>query len=205
MHYYGYRPVCHLLSVVLLAGIVSFVSLAEGSRSLSAQLISTVEVDKKQIANGDQLNIVATVRNVGKDAAYLSVRPDPYAVMHIKMYNSIGIPLPRYLTVIFELARLQKEDFAELKPGDKISFRFKGIVRKATLQDIREEEGSAVRGLFLDFGTSAILLPGNGYYKLAFELVKTEGFADLMQDELGLKHVWHGTTVSEPTIVEVAG
>lgn len=101
-------------------------------------MVADIKVDNKQVSAGDQLRIVATVRNDGIDTVYLEIHPDPYAVAHVKVSDA-GIQLPSYFTVIFELAPPQKSDFAKLGPGDEISMVFKGVMRRMTIRDIRNQ------------------------------------------------------------------
>jgi hypothetical protein len=175
-----------------------------GDDSLLNGLTADVRVNPRELQNGDELRIVAKIRNTGSKSVYVENSPHPYAVAHVKVYSEMGTELSSYLKVVYELAIPEKDDFTKLKPGDEISMQFTATLRQHRIPDIRAAGRPQVDGLFLDFGSSAILVPEEGRYELKFELDRSKYFAEWMKDMLSLQDVWYGRVVSKPAQIVIS-
>lgn len=176
---------------------------SRGGDLLDNELVISLRLNKQELRIGDQLTIAVTIKNSSSERVYLKHVPHPYTTSQIKMYKNDGTALQGYRKVIFEIAPPEKEDFVALLPGEEIRMSFAGHLREQAIPDISKRRDAIVQGLFLDFGSSAIMLPRRETYRLKFELEFSKESAGLVERLLCLHNVWFGKLASKPVKVRV--
>lgn len=171
---------------------------------MTQPLSITVVVSKPQLTTGDRLTITATIRNISSETFHFMATPDPYPTAHVKLF-SVGDtrPLHSYITSIFEIAPLSRRDFVELHPGDQVTMSFGAELRQEAIHDRERKGHPVVRGLFLVFQHSSILIPSKGTYALRFQIRTGEIVSREAQEKFDIRDVWTGKVVSDPVEIVV--
>jgi hypothetical protein len=163
----------------------------------------SVSVDKSVLSVGDRVQIVGVLRNIASHRFLLYARPAVYPTAHVRIRTRDGTVLREYVKIIYDVRRDSVEDFVEMKPGSEVRMAFAATVRRESIPDVARGGDSVVRGLFLDFESSAILLPGKGEYALSFHFEQPRQLSETQEKEFGIRSVWYGSVASEPLSITV--
>lgn len=187
---------------LLAATLIGSEAVLEGAEA-SQQLEVSVRSTKAQLGPGDRIAIIGTLRNAEIEPITVFKRRRLYSTLHVKIFDHRQQPMKAFRLLTFEPAVITRNDFGDLKRSDEITMSFDGVLRNQTIHEIESASNGFVRGLFLNFEDSAILLNGPGQYELRFSYDVSKEIADEWTKTYGFKALWRGTMLSKPIFLTV--
>ncbi len=200
------RWIAAIWGVFLVPTLVSLEadSYGEANMVMSKALVASVSVDRSLVRLGDGLHIAGVLRNMSSRAVVVKSTPHVHAAAHVIIKAQDGTELTSYVKrIVDRLYPYQLSDFTEMRSGDEVTMSFRGELGELTLPDLRQRGRAEVNGVFLDFGTSAILIPADGVYNLHFEIEYSRVLSGEVETALGLRNVWYGRVESKPVQLEI--
>lgn len=191
----------HFLKHIFLATLLSIMcqAKAEGASGMKSNLLSggtleaAIMADKTSCRVGDTIRFSCILTNKTEgEVRILSTRR--YSAHWIRVVDSNGQSMRDSLSVIIDWNEtLQSNEVVVLKPGASFRKDFKARVIQGEKHDL--SRGGKLRGLFLDFEDSAILLAGTGTYSITAHF----------EGRSGRRHpkIWKGTVESKPITLKV--
>lgn len=167
------------------------------------QLQARISLDRDTIGLGDKLIVAGVVTNVSSERVAVYRKPKGHAIAHIKATDALGRPLKGHTAITLSISPDAAEDFVELAPGERTTMTFSATFRDDSLVEYTPSRRTTVRGTFLHFGTSAILIREKGLCRLTFEYAVSKTLRDEWVRLFGLPNLWYGQIVSEPATLVI--
>ena len=186
------------ISFLLLAYV--FLPIAVRAENEVQRLSASVVVHGQHFAVGDTIQIEAAVKNISSKSFYM-YKGLFHSISYIKLFMD-GKPLRGYYLAQFGILGPTKDSFFLLQPNEESRILFEGNLEQTTIPDIMRQGHPKASGLFLNFGTSAILIPGSGNYEVTFDLSYSKEASAEAQKQFGFD-VWHGTVKSPPVKIMI--
>lgn len=176
--------------------------LASGADSLTDSLEVAVRLDKREWMIGDRITITAVIRNMSPERLTFSPMVSFYPIADLRMFTNDETPLDSLIKIHIQMSHPTRANFVNLNPGQEITRTFEATLRE-TVQDFQTRGYPMLQGLFLDFGNSAITMPGRGKYRLRFQREQSQQLSEEQEKQFGLDNIWHGKLVSDPVDIVV--
>jgi hypothetical protein len=153
--------------------------------------------DKLVVREGDRIAIGCVIENISRDRVRMLATMKMYAVSNLTLSDPSGNELSAFTSVKLHIPPLKRADFKDLMPRETIEFPFSARLWRTAIVNLGRGPKEAT-GLFLDFGNSAILIPGPGRYELRLVLDHGREVIEGISTEFGVMDVWYGKIVSPP-------
>ncbi len=168
-----------------------------------SRLAISIAADRTRWALGDPVRLNLTVKNVSTAQVLFYAKQEGYSIDFVTLRKQDGADLPGYEKVLRRPTPPARYNFLELQPGEEWSFHLAAVVRLQEVADYNTPGAPVIRGLFLDFGDSAIHIPQSGRYTLIGRFNQNERMIMDLEVWFNLRDLWYGTITSSPVDIEV--
>jgi hypothetical protein len=186
------------LCIIVLASYVVAVAYAATDATLG--LRASVEVDRQTVRNGDSLLVTGVLTNVGTESIGLLARRKAYSILHVICRDEHGRRVEGVERLSVHLRAYERHDFIRLSAAAHTRFEFRARVHSQSIIDVSGQRYAP--RLILDFGDSALLVPGPGRYTIEFEFEQPAELEAWARETFGIS-LWRGHLVSVPITIEI--
>jgi hypothetical protein len=191
------------VGIGVLVGALLLIPAVAQSTLAETQLALSLSTDSTRWAAGDRVWIRLTVKNVSAAPALFFASPVGHSVDFVTLRADDGTVLRAIPIFLLRPPVPSRGDFLSLGPGEEWSFGRSATLREQVLTDYGTQGTPVIRGLFLDFGDSAIHIPGSGKYTLTGRFAQGEGMNRVLEGVFNLGPLWHGVMTSSSVAIEV--
>ncbi len=166
-------------------------------------LALSVSADRTGLSVGDPIHLVFTLKNVSNATVLFFASAEGNWTDYIRLRGVDGIELRDFTKALVRHRTPSQADFRVFEPGDEWSFNLSAVLQIQTNADYGTPGAPDVRGVFLDFGDSAIHIPTPGRYALTGRFQQAQKMVRDLEVWFTLSELWHGELLSEPLDVEM--
>ena len=168
-------------------------------RNMNTEISLVLEANADSFHSGSEVELRCILSNKCAHVVTLLPQGPVYTVMWIDISDAWGRKQKEIIRALYRVTPPKREDFVELKPGEKHPIIFRGQVGEGEIRSLR---GEIHQGLFIDFQDSAFLLEKPGSFTVTAYYKPPLSAGDALR-EFGVLGVFDHEITSPPLAISV--